>query len=316
MKMHMKICFIGLGSIGTRHIKNLSYLLKERNLNYSIDALRSSDVALKDELHTLITNEYYRYNELPEDYDIIFITNPTYLHYETISQVINKTKHLFIEKPVFESCNYDIRQLVKKPGSVYYVACPLRYSSVIKYLKSELVNEKIYSVRSISSSYLPDWRRGVDYKNIYSASKELGGGVTLDLIHEWDYLTYLFGMPTQVYNIHGKFSDLEISSDDLSVYIAKYQDKVIELHLDYFGRNATRKLEIYSKEYTIIADLLQDTISYLGTGQEMMQLEREDMYLAEMNCFLDMILNREYNDNDLEHAYKVLGIATGEILTR
>ena len=44
----------------------------------------------------------------------------------------------------------------------------------------------------------------------------------MDLIHEWDYLTYLFGIPEQMYKFVSHCSSLEINSDDLAVYIAKY----------------------------------------------------------------------------------------------
>ncbi|MDF2511452.1 MAG: hypothetical protein K0S04_1318 [Herbinix sp.] len=308
----MKICFIGLGSIGMRHMRNLSRLLKEQGITYSIDALRSSHKALEGEAQALICSEYYSYEELPNGYDIIFITNPTYLHYDAIDKVRGKTKHLFIEKPVFESCAYDIEQWKCEQKGIYYVACPLRYSPVINYLKSEINAEKVYSVRVISSSYLPEWRKGVDYRKIYSSKKELGGGVTLDLIHEWDYITYLFGMPMQVYNISGKYSDLEISSDDVSIYIAKYEDKVIELHLDYFGRVPIRKVELFCKDCVIDADLLGSTIQYKGCLQKTVQFAKEDMYLNEMNYFLSMVLCGAKNENDIGHAYKVLGIATGK----
>jgi predicted dehydrogenase len=290
-------------------MNNLTRLLEERKIEYRIDALRSSKSTNKVDQNSFISNEYYSYDDLEDDYDMIFITNPTYLHYETISKVVNKTKHLFVEKPVFEACSYPFEELPKTQG-VTYVACPLRYTPVIKHLKKLLKEEKVYAVRSISSSYLPDWRQGVDYRNIYSARKEMGGGVSLDLIHEWDYITYLFGMPLQVYNISGHFSDLDINSDDLSVYIARYPDKVVELHLDYFGRKATRQIDLYCKDYVIQADLLHGTISHNGVVQETLQLEKEDMYLNEMNSFLDMVLHNRYNENDIGHAYKVLGIAT------
>ncbi len=310
----MKICFIGMGSIGKRHICNLAQLLKERKIEYRIDALRSSKSTNRDDQNSLICNEYYSYDDLEDDYDIIFITNPTYLHYETIRNVVNKTKHLFVEKPVFEAYSYPVVELPRAQG-VTYVACPLRYTPVIQQLKKLLKEEKVYAVRSISSSYLPDWRQGVDYRNIYSAKKEMGGGVSLDLIHEWDYITYLFGMPLQVFNISGKYSELEINSNDLSVYIARYPDKVVELHLDYFGRKATRQIELYCKDYVIHADLLTGTLSRHGAVQETLQLEKEDMYLKEMNSFLDMVLYNRYNENDIGHAYKILGIATGVDVT-
>lgn len=66
---------------------------------------------------------------------------------------------------------------------------------------------------------------------MYSAHKALGGGVTIDLIHEWDYLVDLFGVPETICNIRGKYSDLEIDSDDLSIYIAQYPTLLAEVHL-------------------------------------------------------------------------------------
>jgi predicted dehydrogenase len=308
----MKICFIGLGSIGTRHINNISSILSERGLPFCIDALRSSNKELSQTVGFIINQAYYSIEDLPNDYDIIFITNPTHQHYGSIKSVASKTKHMFIEKPLFESCNYDLNALHRKTDGVYYVACPLRYSPVIKYLKKIIDEKNIYSVRAISSSYLPDWRGGVDYRNVYSAKKSQGGGVTLDLIHEWDYITYLFGTPIQVYNLNGTFSHLEIDSDDLSIYIAKYSDKLVELHLDYFGRETKRQLELFCEDCVIKADFIGMKIDYTGSIQETILLEKEDIYKNEMNYFLDMILNNAYNYNDIQHAYQVLSIATGE----
>ena len=62
-----------------------------------------------------------------------------------------------------------------------------------QYVKNNVDLSKVYSARAISSSYLPDWRPGQDYRTTYSAHKDMGGGVSIDLIHEWDYLSWLFG---------------------------------------------------------------------------------------------------------------------------
>lgn len=307
----MKVCFIGLGSIGTRHIRNLSSLLTDKKVEYRIDAVRSKKGELPADIEALIHTVYYDIKELEDDYDIIFITNPTSLHYDVIKQTIQKTKHMFIEKPIFEALDYDLNQLTFDPEGIYYVACPLRYSTVIKYIRENLVTERIYSVRAISSSYLPDWRKGVDYRTIYSAKQAMGGGVSMDLIHEWDYITYLFGMPELTFSLNGHYSNLDIDSDDLAIYIAKYKDKLIEIHLDYFGRNLTRRLELYCEDYVIDADLINNKIEYKGNKSKTVSLDAEDMYRNEMNTFLNMILKKEKNDNDIRHAYEVLGLAIG-----
>jgi predicted dehydrogenase len=305
----MKICFIGLGSIGKRHIKNLINILEERKINFQIDVVRSSTKPLEDDLKSKITHCYFRTQEIPKDYDIIFITNPTFLHYNTLLNVIDKTKHIFIEKPIFEDGEIDVEDIPYRKNSIYYVACPLRHTPVIKYIKKYIENEKVFSVRSICSSYLPNWRNGIDYRNTYSAVKEQGGGVTLDLIHEWDYLIYLFGIPKNVINIKGKYSELEINSDDLSVYIAKYNDKLVELHLDYFGRKNSRELVLYTAEKTIKADIAKNKISFYGENEQCVILDNEDMYRNEMNYFIDLILYNTQNINDIRDAYRTLKTA-------
>lgn len=291
---------------------NIITILEERNIPFSIDALRSTKGIKQEKFSAYLQKEYYSFEDMPNDYDIIFITNPTYLHYETIAQTVHKTKHIFIEKPLFESCNYDLNNLNLQETGICYVACPLRYSSVIKYIKKIIKDKKVYSIRAISSSYLPDWRKDVDYRNVYSAKKLEGGGVSLDLIHEWDYIIDLFGMPLQVYNLSGRYSDLEIDSNDISIYVAKYQDKLAELHLDYFGKKQMRQIELFCDDCAILADIINSKIEIHGKKCETIMLNQEDMYINEMNYFLNVTLGKKTNSNSIYHAYQVLKTALGE----
>ena len=217
---------------------------------------------------------------------------------------------MFIEKPVFQFPIQDVSELNLKSSSVYYVAAPLRYGPVVSKLKELVTKEKVYSVRAICSSYLPDWRKGTDYRKNYSAIKEKGGGVELDLIHEMDYITYLFGMPQEVKHYAGKFSDLEIDSDDLGVYLLKYSEKLIEIHLDYVGRKARREIELYCKDYTIVGDLINNTIIYRYSDHiEELPLKEDNDFVDEIKAFLAMTEGSRINDNDIEHANEVLKLA-------
>lgn len=309
--MKWKVCFIGLGSIAARHIKNLKDVFEKEIV---IDVLRSGNgKALDEKLQNMIGQVYYEYSKLPMDYDIIFITNPTRLHYETLQKVQNHAKHFFIEKPVFETGKEDIEGLELKNDSVYYVACPLRYTNVIQYLKENIDFSKVYSMRCISSSYLPDWRPGTDYRNTYSARKELGGGVSIDLIHEWDYISYLVGEPQKVHSFISKKSNLEIDSDDLAVYIAEYKDKLVELHLDYLGRKTIRKIELFTADDSIEADLIEQKIIYRKSNEVIDLNEDRDSYQKkELLHFFDMIDGKCLNDNTIERACQTLQITRGE----
>lgn len=304
----IKICFFGMGSIGKRHLKNLVKIFNERKVEFKIDVVKRKK-ELDDEVKEYIDNIYKIDEFIPSFYDIVFIVNDTSVHIETLKLMKEYSNNFFIEKPL--SLNLNGFDLADYKNKKIYVACPMRYASVMDYLKKNIDFTKVYSVRAICSTYLPDWRPTIDYRNNYSAKKELGGGVTLDLIHEWDYLTYLLGFPEKIYNLNKKVSHLEISSDDLSIYIAEYKDKLVEVHLDYFGRIPTRKVEVFLKEGTVIGDFI-DNIVILENGREIDLSDETDDYIKEMNNFLDIIFDKKENFNDLEHAYKVLKLIKGE----
>ena len=311
MSKSYKICIVGLGSIGKRHLLNIVKILNKRGASYSIDLLRSnSQKDIDSEVKNLINNIYFKMDDVPNDYDVIFITNPTHLHYDTVKDFVVKTSHMFIEKPVFDSVELSIEQLNLKKNATYYVACPLRYTKVIQYLKNNIDLTKVYSARVICSSYLPEWRPNTDYRNTYSAHKDQGGGVSIDLIHEWDYVQYLFGFPNELFNFRGKFSNLEIDSDDLSIYIAKYDQMTLEVHLDYFGRKNIREIQLFTDEDTIIGDLINSEVRYLKSGKTLsFNEERDDFQLKEMEHFFNILEGKEMNPNNIDTALNTLKIA-------
>ena len=309
----MKICMVCLGSIGQRHLRNIARVLSERSIAFTVEALRVKGRKLEAGIDTLISKTHYSSDTMPDDYDVIFVTNPTVFHYETVKQFLHKTRHMFIEKPVFEKYR-EISDLHLGAG-VYYVACPLRHKKVIRYIK-ELVGQGagFHSIRAISSSYLPEWRRGVDYRNVYSANKKLGGGVELDLIHEWDYIAYLFGLPEKMYKLVGRCSDLEIDSDDIAVYIAKYVDKMLELHLDYFGAETVRQLELMGNREKYIVDINRNTIKIMeqNKGDRQIDFGQDDFYLTEMEYFFDLVQLGEKSFNEMDRANDLIKFVSEE----
>ena len=260
----MKVLFVGLGSIGTRHLKNLYTIAKEEGIELEVDALRSSNRILPEETEVLIRHQYYS----------------------------------------LAACG-----LVRKAANV---ACPMRWCGTYMELKKALKDQKVYSARLICSSYLPEWRPNADYRKVYSANKAMGGGVSIDLIHEWDYLIDLFGEPNESYNFNGTYSHLEIDSDDLSVYIARYPDKLAEIHLDYFGRTYRRTAEFFVKEGTITADFGAGTLTLAdGTVKDCTE-EVNERYLREMRYFLRFQRGEEKNINPPAAALRALTIALGK----
>ncbi len=180
-------------------------------------------------------------------------------------------------------------------------------------IKKTVDFSKVIGVRSISSSYLPDWRPNIDYRNCYSAHKSQGGGVSIDLIHEWDYLTFLFGMPTTCRSIITKKSNLEIDSDDIAIYIASNDMITFEVHLDYYGRKPIREMTIFNEDETIYCDILNEEIHYLKENKRIgFEKDRNKYQKDELRHFLDIANGTIKNDSTVSHAVSVLKIAKGE----
>lgn len=297
----MNICVVGLGSIAKRHINNIKKLYPDAEIDILRHSQTTEDVSYG--------RSVYSYDDLADSYDAIFITNPTTMHIDTLQRLVNKSQAFFIEKPLRPmGCRED--SIDSLPADkIFYVACPLRYTGIVRYLKDNIDWNKVYSLRAMSSSYLPDWRPGTDYSKCYSARKDLGGGVAADLIHEWDYISYLIGKPKSVHVIERKLSNLNVDVEDVALYIGEYEDKLVEVHLDYFGRQTLRDLYIFTEDDTVYCDLIKNTVTYMKQGKTIgFDEERDDYQIAELGHFFDIVAGKIGNDNSAMEAERLMRI--------
>lgn len=308
----LKICFVGVGSIAKRHIYNIKNYLSD-DMEFEIDAYRSRNSPLDSSIEKYINNQYFDYEDVPKDYDAIFITNPTKHHYSTLKLFKDNSENFFIEKPLVDVSDMDTN-FDEFKSKTCYVACPIRHSNVIKYLKGKIDLKTVNSVRCICSTYLPEWHPDEDYRKSYSAKKNLGGGVSIDLIHEWDYLTYLFGVPSDVFSILDNVSTLEIDTEDIAVYIAKYENMLLELHLDYFGRFPIREIMIFTENETIIGDILNNKVIYKNKNRIVdFSEKRNDYQIEELKYFFKLINDELDNINNIDNVLNVMRLTQGEL---
>ena len=179
----MKVLFVGLGSIGQRHLRNLRRLKgdsveiiayrvqrKVPVLNDSLQVEKGTDLAKKygilefDDLNEAL-------NEKP---DIAFITNPTSQHVETAFKAAQAGCHLFIEKPLGSSMEgvEELVKLVKSKKLVVTVAYQLRFHPGLKQVHRWLQEKRIGKLISASlrqGEYLPNSHPYEDYRVGYAA---------------------------------------------------------------------------------------------------------------------------------------------------
>ena len=305
----MKVLIIGLGSIALKHIKALQELYP----SVVIYALRRKGEPSKGIKGVI---EIFDMDEIAVDtLSFILISNPTAVHYDTIQKVIRYKKPLFIEKPLFGALSKEANDLVMevgRQGILTYVACNLRFLESIVKIKNLLIGKRVNEVNVYCGSYLPDWRPNVDFRKVYSANKEMGGGVHIDLIHELDYVYWLFGAPTRTQSFFSNKSSLNITAYDYANYLWEYDDFSVSVVLNYYRRESKRTLEVLTEEGTYLVDLLKNTISYndkLVFQSSQLSLQT---YTAQMQFFVEEILNKQTKFNTIVEANKILELCLQE----
>lgn len=244
-----KILVIGYGSIGQRHAKNFKNL--------------GCEVAVLSRRH--LETDYLTYNDLKNALthfgpQIILVCNETYLHQQSLSQIADSGFDglVVVEKPIFD-LNFD--QTDKYSHLNIRVSYNLRFHPLLSFLKTELDGQKILSAQSYVGQYLPSWRPQADYRESYSAKSDQGGGVLLDLSHELDFCSWLFGKPVSVVGKSAKLSSLEINSTDTAVFLVQYANcPIASLQLNYIDRITQRNLTVVTDENTYALDFIKKTL--------------------------------------------------------
>jgi predicted dehydrogenase len=312
----MKVLFVGLGGIGQRHLRNLRAILGS-SLEVHAYRVRQLTRTLTDQLEvepgTELETKYgvKVHRELDSALAVkptaAFICNPSSLHVPVALAAAKAGCHLFVEKPLSHSLDgvETLVQMTDRQGLVGLVGYQLRFHPCLQALhqqiKQGLVGRPLCA-RVEVGEYLPDWHRYEDYRQMYAARSDLGGGVILSQIHEMDYLYWLFGLPERIFTLGGHLSSLQIDVEDVASSLLDFRVdgcKVpVQLHQDYVQRPPSRGCTIIGDEGKIVMSLSSLTVErYDAKGQlaEKLSFEglpRNDLFMAEMKHFLDCVAGR------------------------
>ncbi|NEU10283.1 Gfo/Idh/MocA family oxidoreductase [Flavihumibacter sp. R14] len=302
----MTVLIVGLGSIAMKHIAVIRNLWPDG----IIYALRSP--GKKEDIERIINlTDLKEINTLNINFAII--SNPTASHKQTILDLIQFGFPLFIEKPLFNSIDTNDVQILREISQrniITYVACNLRFLGCMNFLREFIKGKRINEVNSYCGSYLPEWRPGTDFRKNYSADKEMGGGVHIDLIHEVDYTYWLFGHPSKVTATKTSKSTLEISSIDYANFLFEYPQFCVSIILNYYRRDAKRNLEVVLDEGTVVVDLLRNTVMYNGAIIYSSSNTIINTYEDQMKFFINEVVGEKKKFNSIDEAFEILKLCT------
>jgi len=284
---------IGLGSIGRRHLGNLRKI--DRQAKIIVLRHKSINKNTKD-INTVEVNSIE--DALSYKPTVAIIASPAVFHIKQSLALLQCGIHLFIEKPLSHNLNgiESLQRIAKEKSLVVMVGYVLRFSLALNKVKSLLESGVLGSIVNVSAhcgQYLPDWRPGFNYRKTVSAKKELGGGVLLELSHEFDYLRWLFGDVDSVMSSVTNTNSLEIDTEDKVDALLRFDQGLIgAVHLNFLEKKANRVLRINGFNGSISCDLINGKIGINTTDNiEVIDLSEEgsDMYLEELSSFLNCV---------------------------
>ncbi|AOY78160.1 Gfo/Idh/MocA family protein [Clostridium formicaceticum] len=268
----MNCLVIGYGSIGQRHTK----ILKELGCRVAVLSQREIDFSPNySSLSKALVQEKPAY---------IVVANETSKHYATLTEIATYDFKgiVLVEKPLF----HIPQEIPRNNFQQGYVGYNLRFHPILQKLFKVIKEEAPLYAQIYVGQYLPNWRPKRDYRRSYSAKKNEGGGVLLDLSHELDYLRWFFDDWHSMVAMGGKYSSLQIDSEDLyNLMLVMKRCPIVQVHVNYLDRMHRREMMVITDNYTIKADLVQQT---LQINEELIKynLDRDTTYFMQHKAII------------------------------
>jgi len=276
----LKVLVVGSGSIGKRHAQNICELGHDCEIVGFRDLVDLENFLLKDA------------------FDAVIIATASQVRREVLEPCFRYLIPVYIEKPVaFDS--EILNEIYSLPDS-YLKKCfagfMMRFHPLTKFLLG-LDYRDVYSF-SFEIGYdvnlwRPDWKFSKSY-----ASNPLGGGVLLDLCHEIDLANLLFP-PLTLKDVvcleHEDFTNVDFVS---SLTFTNSNNLIGSVSMDYLSPVNRRKLVIKSADFIDEIDFLTGVYSRItanGISVREFPFERNQMFIDAIDIFLQSDLPKEKN---------------------
>ena len=296
------ILIVGLGSIGKRHVRIIQSIFPSIN----IIVLRHKQCNSND----IKALGLYKCTSSVDDAielspQAAIISNPPSKHMEIAKKLANKGINLLIEKPISNSSEgvQELIDICYQNKVILMTGYNMRFfPSLIEFKKQIHCKKigKIYSIRSEVGQYLPNWRPESDYRCGVSAQQKLGGGALLELSHEIDYLSWIFGGISWVKSHVSKQSDLEVDVEDSAQVILGFKEVegavlTASLNIDFIRHDTTRRCFAIGEKGTLLWDGIKGQVEFFEKSSTHWEVlfssspDRDFTYTEEIKSFFSSV---------------------------
>jgi predicted dehydrogenase len=322
----MRILIAGLGAIGQRHARNLRALygddlellaFRRRRLPHVVTESLERDDSRNVEAELGVTVFEDLEEALAARPEGVFVCTPSSQHLEVAQRAAAAGCHLFIEKPVSHTLDgiERLRERVVSKGLVAVVGCQWRYHPCVRWLRDLLqagTLGRLVRAEIDYGEYLPDWHPYEDYRTSFAARADLGGGVVLTQIHDYDLAWWLFGPARTVLASGGHLSALEIDVEDTVDARLEGGTVPVRVRQSFASRPPRRTITVAGEHGSVTVDLVAARIttnSRVASAVAFPNYQRNDMFVDEARNFQACLAGREKPAVPLEDGIAVLRLA-------
>ncbi len=299
--MNPRVLIVGGGSIGERHLR---CFLRTSQARLSMCEPRAERMKY--------LRDTYEFEDAFDDYDAVdlsafdavVICTPPNLHIPMCLKAARADCHILCEKPLSTDLEGvdDLIAETERRGLTAGVAFVYRHMPGYAQIRQLLVDGEIGEVKvALFKSGQQFSRFRPDYKNIYFASKAMGGGAINDACsHSLNFLQWCFGPPTELSCFYDHLSDMEIETEDAALLLLRYGEAgpLVQLQHNLFQKDYAVLQEYVGSEGTL---RLGGKLAQAGAKPElqifhnddegwktipMPENERDDFYVAQAEHFL------------------------------
>ena len=310
--MVTKLCLVGAGSIGRRHLK----LLLERD-DVALCVAEPSEkckAAVKEICAELPIYDSMAEAVKAEGCEAVIIATPHGMHAKMAIEALQMGMHVFCEKPMSDSMEECVQMLRAAQASdkVFSVGFMFRFDPFVQKVKEIIESGAIGNIVHYSSRF-------ATYNTLLCSvtrhQENTPFSVVMDCIHDSDLLYHFTGrIPDYAYSVAYKAGDMPLSSPQNFIdTIYRWEDKSMgaHVHFNYVQHPQIHDLQIVGDKGYILGDFMSADItvgSREGTKETIVNTRScigsdfNNVYRSEWNEFLRAIRGERKAENPPEQA--------------
>lgn len=299
----MKVAQIGVGGWGKNHARVLSQL-GVLSAVCDADTQKATEIGQKYGV-----NQYSSIDRMleSEHVDAVFVCTPTSTHYDIASSLIERKKHVFIEKPMTYRSDEGkkLAELAKKNNVTVTCGYIERFNPAVETVKN-LVKSRQYG-DLIMLEFHRENRMPLHIKDV---------GIIYDTsVHDIDTAMWLFDDAPQV--VFARSGKIRHKYEDFATIMLGFKDnKVAIISSNWITPAKVRHFNAVCTEGIISGDFLSQEVKIESDrGTEIPQSQRVEPLTLEIKHFLESVESKTTPRVSAQNAVNVTRIAEAALLS-